>query len=334
MKSGATEIEIKGVLEKIEQLGFDSKISSAVNGASIEVVGAKDSFDRHILENLPGVAHTVYNDKSYKLASNQAVEKKSVVRVGATEIGGKELTIIGGVCAVESREQVFSVAETVKKSGAKLFRGGAFKPRTSPYGFQGLGEEGLRILAEVRARFGLRIVSEAMDNEQVELVEKYADMIQIGTRNMQNFSLLKKVGKSRLPVLLKRGMSATLDEFLLAAEYVISEGNKNVVLCERGIRTFSDHARNTLDLSIVPAVQKVSHLPIIVDPSHGTGKNYMVSALARAGIAVGANGLLIEIHPSPENALSDGEQALLPEQYLDLVEQVNAIHKVLIAVTA
>ena len=332
MKSGATEIEVERVLEKIEHLGFHGKISNAISGISIEVAGANGSFESSVLEDLPGVAQTTRNDKSYKLVSNQAGEKKSVVQVGSSEIGGKELTIIGGVCAVEGREQVFSVAETVKKSGSKLFRGGAFKPRTSPYGFQGLGEEGLRILAEVRDRFGLHIVSEAMDNEQVELVEKYADMIQIGTRNMQNFSLLKRVGKSHLPVLLKRGMSATLDEFLLAAEYIISEGNKNVVLCERGIRTFSNHARNTLDLSIVPAIQKASHLPIIVDPSHGAGKNYMVTALARAGVAVGADGLLIEIHPSPENALSDGEQALLPEQYLDLVEQVKAIHEVLIPV--
>jgi len=329
MKSGATEKEIKRVLKKIESFGFCAEISNDANCTSIDIIDGDGSVSAAIFENLAGVAETVYTTKTYKLASNDSMQKKSVVKVGAAEIGGKDLTIIGGVCAVESREQVFAVAEVVKKSGAQLFRGGAFKPRTSPYGFQGLGEEGLQILAEVRARFGLHIVTEAMDNEQVDLVEKYADMIQIGTRNMQNFSLLKRVGKSHLSVLLKRGMSATLEEFLLAAEYIIAEGNRNVVLCERGIRTFATHARNTLDLSIVPAVQKVSYLPIIVDPSHGTGKNYMVTALARASVAVGADGLLIEIHPSPDSALSDGAQALLPEQYLEMIEQIKAIHKVL-----
>jgi len=329
MKSGATETEFERVLKKIESFRFRAKISNDANCTSIDIIDGDGSIATAIFENFAGVAETIQTTKPYKLASRNSIQKKSVVKVGATEIGGAELTIIGGVCAVETPEQAFTVAEAVKKSGAKLFRGGAFKPRTSPYGFQGLGEESLQILAEIRAHFGLQIVTEAMDNEQVDLVEKYGDMIQIGTRNMQNFSLLKRVGKSHLPVLLKRGLSATLDEFLFAAEYIIAEGNRNVVLCERGIRTFANHSRNTLDLSIVPAVQKVSHLPIIVDPSHGTGKNYMVAALARAGVAVGADGLLIEIHPSPENALSDGEQSLLPEQYLELVKQVKAIHDVL-----
>ncbi len=330
MKSDATQSEIERVFEKIKRLGFRAETSNGTSHVSIGISNGNGAIDSAVFENLAGVAKIVYTAKPYKLASNNSEQKKSVIKIGAAEIGGKDLIIIGGVCAVESREQVFTVAEAVAKSGAKLFRGGAFKPRTSPYGFQGLGEEGLQILAETRAHFGLQIVTEAMDNEQVDLVEKYADMIQIGTRNMQNFSLLKRVGKSKLPVLLKRGMSATLDEFLLAAEYIISEGNKNVVLCERGIRTFANHARNTLDLSIVPAIQRVSHLPIIVDPSHGTGKNYMVAALASASVAVGADGLLIEIHPSPETALSDGAQAILPEQYLELVKQVNAIHEVLL----
>ncbi|MCA1626083.1 MAG: 3-deoxy-7-phosphoheptulonate synthase [Acidobacteria bacterium] len=333
MKPGVTQSEIEHVLEKIKHLGFCTKILINSSQTSIDITDGKGSIDAAIFENLTGVAETVRPQNPYKLASSQTLRKKSVVLIGNERIGGDELTIIGGVCAVETREQVFNIAETVKKSGAKFFRGGAFKPRTSPYAFQGLGEEGLRILAEVRSHFNLHIVTEAMDNEQVELVEKYADIIQIGTRNMQNFSLLKRVGKSKLPILLKRGMSATLEEFLLAAEYIMAEGNENVILCERGIRTFSNHARNTLDLSIIPAVQKLSHLPIIVDPSHGTGKNFMVTPMAMASVAAGADGLLIEVHPSPENALSDGAQALYPEQFLELVKQVKVIHEVLSPVT-
>jgi len=330
MKAGAGESEINLVSERIQQLGFHAEILDNGNRTSFEIINSIGSSDASLFENLAGVAEIVRVAKPYKLVSNFARSEKTIIKIGDSEIGGEELTIIGGVCAVENEEQVFSVAGTVKKSGAKFFRGGAFKPRTSPYAFQGLGEKGLKILAEVRARFDLHIVSEALDNEQIDLVEKYADVIQIGTRNMQNFSLLKRAGKSKLPVLLKRGMSATLEEFLLAAEYVMAEGNENVILCERGIRTFTDHSRNTLDLSIVPAIQKVSHLPIIVDPSHGTGKNYLVAPMARASVAAGADGLLIEIHPQPEKALSDGTQALLPEQYLVLVEQMRAIHQVLL----
>ncbi|MFN3330625.1 MAG: 3-deoxy-7-phosphoheptulonate synthase, partial [Pyrinomonadaceae bacterium] len=263
------------------------------------------------------------------LASRRFKTDKTVIKVNDIEIGDEEVVVIAGPCSVENENQIMKLAGIVKKAGAKILRGGAFKPRTSPYSFQGKGEEGLKILAEVKERFGLNIVTEAMDERGVDLVERYADCIQIGARNMQNFSLLKYVGRSKKPVLLKRGMSATLDEFLLAAEYIMAEGNYNVILCERGIRTFSNHARNTLDLSIVPAVQKISHLPIIVDPSHGTGKNYMVSPLAKAGVAVGADGLLIEVHPCPEEALCDGAQALTPIQYLELYQQVQAIHKAL-----
>jgi 3-deoxy-7-phosphoheptulonate synthase len=254
--------------------------------------------------------------------------EKSIVKVGNGTIGGPELSIIAGPCALEDREQVFATAETVAKSGAKFFRGGAFKPRTSPYAFQGLGEEGLQMLAEVRDQFGLNIVTEAMDEHGVDAVMKYGDCVQIGARNMQNFSLLKYVGQMRKPVLLKRGLSATLDELLLAAEYIMAEGNHDVILCERGIRTFAGHARNTLDLSIIPAVHRLTHLPVIVDPSHGTGRNYMVAPLARAGVAVGADGLIIEVHPCPEEALCDGAQALTPVQYMELVAQVQAIHEV------
>ncbi|MDT5261799.1 MAG: 3-deoxy-7-phosphoheptulonate synthase, partial [Acidobacteriota bacterium] len=240
-----------------------------------------------------------------------------------------ELAIIAGPCAVEDREQLFAVAEVVRRSGARFFRGGAFKPRTSPYAFQGLGEEGLVMLAEVRDATGLKIVTEAIDEASADLVERYADVMQIGARNMQNFSLLKRAGRSALPVLLKRGLSATVDEWLLAAEYIMAEGNYNVILCERGVRTFAQHTRNTLDLAAIPAVQRISHLPVVVDPSHGTGKNFMVTPLARAGVAVGADGLIIEVHNQPERALSDGAQSLTLEQYAQLVTEVRAIHDVI-----
>jgi 3-deoxy-7-phosphoheptulonate synthase len=237
--------------------------------------------------------------------------------------------MIAGPCAIETRQQAFAIAEIVKKSGAKFFRGGAFKPRTSPYAFAGLGEEGLKVLVEVREKFGLKIVSEALDEPGVDLVEKYADMIQIGARNMQNYTLLRRVGRSKLPVLLKRGMAATLEEWLLAAEYIMSEGNYQVVLCERGVRTFAQHTRNTLDLAAVPAVRRISHLPVIIDASHGTGKNYMVTPLARAGAAVGADGLMIEVHCKPEEALSDGAQALTLDEFEQMANEVRAIHEVI-----
>ena len=236
---------------------------------------------------------------------------------------------MAGPCAIESREQAFATAERVARPERAFFRGGAYKPRTSPYSFQGLAIDGLKILADIRDRFGLMIVTEAVDNESLELVEQYADMIQIGARNMQNFSLLKRAGRARKPVLLKRGMSATVEEFLMAAEYIMSEGNYNVVLCERGVRTFADHTRNTLDLSVVPAVQRLSHLPIIVDPSHGTGKRNKVTPLSRAAVAVGADGLIIEVHPDPDRALSDGKQSLYPEQFDQLMGEVRQIAKVL-----
>ncbi len=329
MKPDATEGDIQKVAEVVEKLGYKAHPMPGEGRTAIGITGNRGAIEPSHFANLSGVAETIRVTKPYKLASKDFHPKKSVVKVGTTEIGGNDLAMIAGVCSVESREQAFEVAGVVKKSGAKFFRGGAFKPRTSPYAFQGMGEEGLVILKEVREQFGLSIVTEAMDEFGADLVEKYADCIQLGTRNMQNYSLLKRVGRSKLPVLLKRGMSATLEEFLLAAEYIMSEGNPNVILCERGIRTISDHSRNTLDLSIVPAVQKLSHLPIIVDPSHGTGKTYMVSPMARAGVAVGADGILVEIHPRPSEAWSDGAQALLPSEYLELFEQLRVIHEVL-----
>jgi 3-deoxy-7-phosphoheptulonate synthase len=328
MKPDATQSDIDRVLEIIEHLGFKAHPMPGENRTAIGITGNRGAVDRAHFENLNGVADAIRVTKPYKLISKDLRPEKSIIKVGNATIGGDELAIIAGPCAVETVEQVFAVAEIVAKSGVKFFRGGAFKPRTSPYAFQGKGEDGLKILADVREQYGLNIVTEAMDEHGVDLVEKYGDCIQIGARNMQNFSLLKYVGKTRKPVLLKRGMSATLDEFLLAAEYIMSEGNYEVILCERGIRTFDTHARNTLDLSVVPAVKKVSHLPIIVDPSHASGHNYMVNPLARAGVAVGADGLIIEVHPCPEEALCDGAQALTLAQYNELVGQMQAIYEV------
>ena len=328
MKSEATRAEVAHVVEIIETLGFRAHEIPGEGRTAIGVTGNKGSVDPAHFENLPGVADAIRVTKPYKLISKDLRPEKSIVKVGNSSIGGDELAIIAGPCAIENAAQVFAVAKAVAASGAKFYRGGAFKPRTSPYAFQGMGEDGLKILTEVRDQFGLNIVTEAMDEHGIDLVEKYGDCIQIGARNMQNFSLLKYAGQTRKPILLKRGLSATLDEFLLAAEYIMAEGNYDVILCERGIRTFADHARNTLDLSIVPAVHRISHLPIIVDPSHGTGRNYMVNPLARAGVAVGADGLIIEVHPCPEEALCDGAQALTTAQYAELVDQVRAIHAV------
>lgn len=329
MKADATQSDVERVLEIIEKLGFRPHPMPGAARTAIGITGNRGSVDPAHFENLTGVAEAIRVTKPYKLISKDLRPEKSIVKVGNASIGGGDLAIIAGPCAVEYPEQVFKVAESVAASGAKFFRGGAFKPRTSPYAFQGMGEDGLKILAEVREQFGLNIVTEAMDERGIDLVEKYGDCIQIGARNMQNFSLLKYVGQTRKPVLLKRGLSATLDEFLLAAEYIMAEGNYDVILCERGIRSFGTHARNTMDLSVIPAVQRVTHLPIIVDPSHGTGRNYMVNPMARAGVAVGADGVIIEVHPCPEEALCDGAQALNPEQYLELYAQINAIHEIL-----
>jgi 3-deoxy-7-phosphoheptulonate synthase len=327
MKPDASQSDIDRVISIIEKLGFRGHAMPGETRTAIGVTGNKGAVDPAHFENLPGVADAIRVTQPYKLISLDLRPEKSVVKVGDAFIGGGELAMIAGPCALESREQVFDAAKVVAESGARFFRGGAFKPRTSPYAFQGMGVEGLKILAEVRDRFGLNIVTEAMDEAGVDAVEKYGDCIQIGARNMQNFSLLKYVGQAEKPVLLKRGMSATLDEFLLAAEYIMAEGNYNVILCERGIRTFATHARNTLDLSVVPAVRRLSHLPVIIDPSHASGHSYMVAPLARAGVAVGADGLIIEVHPRPEEALCDGAQALTREQYLELFYQVKRIYE-------
>ncbi len=330
MKSHALPEQIDAVCKRIESLGLRPHPLPGAERTAIGITGNRGWVEQGGLAEMPGVAEVIRVTKPYKLVSRDVKEENTVIRFPGTDatIGGNRLAVMAGPCSVESREQIFAIAEIVSKAGAQFLRGGAYKPRTSPYAFQGLGEEALVLLAEVREQFGLRIVTEALDNESLELVEQYADMIQIGARNMQNYSLLKRAGRSKLPVLLKRGMSATLEELLMAAEYVMSEGNYNVALCERGVRTFIDHTRNTLDLSIVPAVQKLSHLPILVDPSHGTGKRDKVLPLARAAVAVGCDGLMVEVHNRPELALSDGEQAILPDQFTQLMAEAAAIAKV------
>ena len=333
MQSHATEEQVRAVCARIESLGYKALPVPGAGRTAICITGNQGAVDIGSLEAMPGVIECIPVSKPYKLVSRDVKEEDTVIRIptpsGEVAFGGGAIGLVGGPCAVETREQAFAVARGIKAAGARLFRGGAYKPRTSPYSFQGLGEPGLKILGEVRDEFGLGIITEAIDNESLELVEKYADVIQIGARNMQNFSLLKHAGRSQKPVLLKRGMSATLDEFLMAAEYVMSEGNYKVILCERGVRTFSDFTRNTLDLSVVPAVQRRSHLPIVVDPSHGTGKRHKVLPLSRAAVAVGADGLLVEVHHDPDRALSDGIQSILPTEFAQLISEAREIAAVL-----
>ena len=331
MSAQATAEQVRAVCEKIETLGFRAHAIPGAQCTAIGVTGNRGVVEAPTLEEMPGVHEVIPVTKPYKLVSRELKAENTIIRFPGCEavIGGPALAVVAGPCAVEGREQAFTIAERVRRAGAQFFRGGAYKPRTSPYSFQGLGREALKILAEVRERFGLRIVTEAIDHESLDLVEEYADVIQIGARNMQNFSLLKRAGRSPRPVLLKRGLAATLEEFLMAAEYVMSEGNYNVVLCERGVRTFADHTRNTLDLSVVSAVQRLSHLPILVDPSHGTGKRNMVIPLSRAAVAVGADGLVVEVHNAPDRALSDGAQSLFPDQFDQLMSEVRQIGAVL-----
>src|SRR5919109_4375074 len=317
MQAHATEEQVRAVCQKIEALGYRAHSIPGAQRTAIGITGNRGEVEAGTLEEMPGVQEVIRVSKPYKLVSRDVKEENTVISFSGTDatFGGPGLAIVAGPCAIESREQAFTVAERVSRAGAQFLRGGAYKPRTSPYSFQGLEEEGLQIMAEVREKFGMKIVTETIDKESLELVAQYADVIQIGARNMQNFSLLKCAGRARKPVLLKRGMSATLEEFLMAAEYVMSEGNYNVILCERGVRTFADHTRNTLDLSLIPAVQRLSHLPILVDPSHGTGKRNKVTPLSRAAVAVGADGLMIEVHNNPDRALSDGIQSIYPGQF-------------------
>ena len=325
MDRSATEADVARVVESITRMGLSAHTIPGEQRVAIGVTGNRGAVDPAALENLHGVFEVIPVSHPYKLVSREFHPDDTVVSIGGVPVGGRTITVIAGPCAVESRERMVEIARAIKERGAKLLRGGAFKPRTSPDSFQGLGEEGLKILAYAREATGLPVVTEVLDTATVDLVAEWADCLQIGARNMQNFELLKAVGRTGKPVLLKRGMSATLEEFLLAAEYVLSEGNPNVVLCERGIRTFSDFTRNTLDLSVIPAVKRVSHLPILVDPSHGTGKRNKVIPMSRAAIAAGADGLSVEVHDRPEEALSDGPQALTPELFGELMAQVGPI---------
>jgi len=325
MESGATEGQIRVVMERIQAMGLRPHVIPGAERTAIGITGNHGPLDPAEFEILPGVQEAIRVTKPYKLVSREVKIDDSVIQVGGRPVGGSRLAIIAGPCAVETEAQTRTIARAVAEAGADLFRGGAFKPRTSPYSFQGLGLEGLRILARVREETGLPIVTEAVDEESLAMVEDHADAVQIGARNMQNFSLLKRAGKSPLPIFLKRGMSATLEEFLMAAEYIVSEGNYRVFLCERGVRTFADHTRNTLDLAIVPAVKHLSHLPILVDPSHGTGRRDKVVPLARAAVAAGADGIMVEVHHDPAKALSDGPQSILPSEFGDLVRDIRAL---------
>ncbi|HYW41696.1 MAG TPA: 3-deoxy-7-phosphoheptulonate synthase [Bryobacteraceae bacterium] len=325
MQQGATEPQIQGVIDRLVELGFDVHRSTGVIHTVLGGVGGTDDFDLGIFEVMDGVkeAHRIISP--YKLASRVFRPAGTVVKIRDVEIGGGRVVVMAGPCSVENREQIERSAEVVAAAGAQVIRGGAFKPRSSPYSFQGLGEEGLRMLREAADRHGLLVVSEVMDGTQIPLVAEYADILQVGARNMQNFNLLKELGRQRKPVLLKRGIAATIEELLLSAEYILAGGNYDVILCERGIRTFETYTRNTMDISAIPVVKKLSHLPMVADPSHGTGRRDKVAPMARAAVAAGADGLLIEVHPDPDHALSDGAQSLRPEQFADLMRQLRII---------
>lgn len=327
LKPNITDEQIKHIEEKIEKLGLKPMLSKGVERSIIGVIGEEDKLRVQPLEAIEGVEKVMPVLKPYKLASRDFKEEATVVEVGKVKVGAEEVVVMAGPCSVESKESLEDIAAKVKAAGARMLRGGAFKPRSSPYSFQGLGEEGLKYLREVGEKTGLAVVTEVMDTRQVKLVEKYADAFQIGARNMQNFDLLKEVGRSKKPVILKRGLSATIKELLMSAEYILSEGNFNVILCERGIRTFEDATRNTLDISAVAVLKTLTHLPVIVDPSHGTGKWELVAPMARAAVAAGCDGLLIEVHTNPEDALSDGIQSLKPQKFDELMTSVREVAK-------
>ena len=327
MDQNATPAEIDAVVTTVEEKGYTARPIPGGERMSIGILNNKGPVEASHFLGLPGVKDAIPVTRPYKLVSREFKPEDTIVQVGGVSIGGDQLTIAAGPCAVESESQALTIAEHVKRSGAQLFRGGAFKPRTSPYSFQGLGKEGLMILTRGREQTGMPVVTEVMDLETFDLVEEYADVIQIGTRNMQNFSLLRRAGHAQKPILLKRGMAATIDEWLMAAEYILEGGNPQVILCERGVRTFVHHSRNTLDLSAIPVVRKESHLPVIIDPSHAAGRRDQVIPLSRAAVAVDAHGLMVEVHHAPEKALSDGAQSLYPDQFDVLCRQVRLIFK-------
>ena len=325
MQQGATEQQIQAAIDRLVEMGFDVHRSTGVIHTVLGGVGGKEEVDLGIFEVMDGVkeAHRIVSP--YKLASRSFRPAGTVVRIGDVDVGGQRVVVMAGPCSVESRDQIERSAEIVARLGAQVIRGGAFKPRSSPYAFQGLGEDGLRMLREAADRNGLLVVSEVMDLTQIALVAQYADILQVGARNMQSFTLLRDLGRQRKPVLLKRGISATIEELLLSAEYILAGGNYDVILCERGIRTFETYTRNTMDISAIPVVKKLSHLPIIADPSHGTGRRDKVAPMARAAVAAGSDGLLVEVHPDPDRALSDGAQSLRPEQFEELMSQLRII---------
>jgi 3-deoxy-7-phosphoheptulonate synthase len=325
MKNDATEAQVQAVIREIEAMGYRGIPMPGAQRTAVCIIGNRGLVEDSRLLALDGVKETIRVTKPYKLVSRETHPESTVVNIGGVKIGGGGIVVMAGPCAVESEEQALTIASFVKKCGAQVFRGGAFKPRTSPYSFQGLGEKGLKILERVRQETGLLIVTEATDHTNIDIVERYADIIQVGARNMQNYSLLRRAGQASKPILLKRGMAATIEELLMSAEYIMSEGNSRIILCERGIRTFSDNTRNTLDLSAIPSIKEASHLPIVVDPSHAAGRRDYVIPLSRGAVAVGADGLLVEVHHDPMHALSDGMQSLYPEQFGELMEEIKSL---------
>ena len=328
LKKDATSADIDRICEKIKSQGWTPHIIPGAMRTAIGITGNPTAVDPQLFEGMPGILETIRVTKPFKLVSREVKPEDTIIHYKDVHIGAPYFVLMAGPCSVESREQIFEIAEIVSNLGIKILRGGAYKPRTSPYSFQGLGEKGLAYMREAADKYNLFTITEAIDEQSLAAVNEYSDFIQIGARNMQNFSLLKKIGQLQKPVLLKRGMSATIDEFLMSSEYIYTNGNKNIILCERGIRTFVNHSRNTLDLNIVPAIKELSHLPIIVDPSHGTGKRYMVEPLSYAAMAVGADGLIIEVHNNPDKALSDGVQSILPSQMQNILNTLKQLAEV------
>jgi 3-deoxy-7-phosphoheptulonate synthase len=327
MKNDATKVQVQAVIRAIESWGYRGIPIPGAQRTAVCIIGNTGPIEDSKLLSLDGVKETIPVTKPYKLVSRETHPQSTIIAIGDIKIGGEEPVIMAGPCAVESEEQALTIAHLVKQYGAQIFRGGAFKPRTSPYSFQGLGEEGLKILKKVRSETGLLIVTEATDHTNIEVVEQYGDIIQIGARNMQNYSLLRRAGRASKPILLKRGFAATIDELLMSAEYIMSEGSTQIILCERGIRTFADNTRSTLDLSAIPSIKEVSHLPIVVDPSHAAGRREYVIPLSKGAIAVGADGLLVEVHHDPSHALSDGMQSLYPKQFEKLMREIKSLRR-------
>lgn len=325
LENNITDQQTNVIIDKLKAYGFEFHISKGIQRTIIGAIGVKPDFDTRKVKILEGVADVYRITEPFKLAGRSFKEENTIIKIKDVEIGGNKIVMMAGPCSVESEDQVMRLAEVVAKSGAQILRGGAFKPRSSPYAFQGMGEEGLKLLRKAADTFGLLVITEVMNSNQIELIGQYTDIFQVGARNMQNFDLLKDLGKTTIPVMLKRGLSATIEEWLMSAEYILSQGNKDVCLCERGIRTFEKYTRNTFDISAIPVVHKKSHLPVIADPSHATGLRAQVPPMARAAVAAGADGLMIEIHHDPDTALSDGPQALIPDNYLSLMKELKTI---------